>query len=82
MRLPCITAEQTNHEDARQLHERLYQNFLAGNTERVNVGTPDRAVTLSGNLHRFWRARGFHFRISGTWVYIEPVQQEREAVTA
>jgi len=72
MRLPCLTANHHRYEDARALHERMYQNFLAGNVEKVNVGTPDRAARLSGSLHRFWSARGFHFRITGSLVYIEP----------
>jgi hypothetical protein len=68
MRLPARTGNQERIESARELHERLYTAFLAGNVERIElpVGDGQRPQNewqrISGNLHRFWSQRGFRLR--------------------
>jgi len=63
-------------EDARQFHERLYENYLfrgelglldndsasSLHLEASERGAKVDLVKLSGNLHRFWAKRGFKLR--------------------
>lgn len=81
MRLPTVTAEHRQNEDARQQHEALYLAYQTGNSISRPI-TPDTAVKIqgdeSGNIRRFWHTRGFRVRTrtnrEKTWltIWIEP----------
>lgn len=70
-RLPTVNIRQQQMEDARDLHEQLWANWCLGRTERIvipyNGDDPEkRQRELSGNLKRFWTARGFRFHTKQT----------------
>lgn len=78
MRLPAITKRQQAYEDARLVHERLYDARLAG--QRVVIPSTDPKRTqayYSGNLRRFWNERGFALKTktvpAGLELWIEPL---------
>lgn len=66
MRLPTIHAGHERMEDSREMHERLYTAFLAG--QPVDWPVPPTTTAgeelhrLQGNLHKFWASRGFRVK--------------------
>lgn len=81
MRLPAITKHQIEHEDSRELNERLYGAFTLGQRVRVETDPCDcwrRRDALSANTRHFWNQRGFLLRTAiekdkrAVWVWIEP----------
>ena len=68
MRLPAVTQKQWYMEDARELHETIWAAYQAGQPHLV-PGEPEpfksrKAASLQGNLHGFWRARGFKLSVT------------------
>ncbi len=77
MKLPAITKRQQRQEDARALHEQLWQRYqdlqllgpLQPDESPMRVFIASKAgeqgqelLRLASNLHRFWNSRGFRFR--------------------
>ena len=67
MRLPTVTQKQIYLEDARAFNEAIWAAHLAGEPYLV-PGEPEefksrRAAEIQGNLHSFWRARGYRLSV-------------------
>ena len=68
MRLPAINERQRILEDARELQEAIWLAYQEGRPYLV-PGEPEpcksrEAARLQGNLHSFWRARGFKLSVT------------------
>lgn len=81
MRLPTLTARQEKYEDARQMHETLYEFYLRG--ERLALAylpedAPEQSLRRVGALHGFWQRRGYIVHLKqqpnrqGYWLWLEP----------
>jgi len=83
MRLPAFTRRHQQQEDARLIHERLWEQHLE--QRRVFIPAPPECTAhrlqarYSGNLRKFWNERGYLFRtetdkqFNGLWVWLEPM---------
>jgi hypothetical protein len=71
MKLPTTTRQQQRQEEARQLHEQLWQSYLDPSSGKVFLVAPIEQAgrelqKLSGNLHAFWNRRGYRLRARQT----------------
>jgi len=62
MRLPTMTKRQAQEEDARILHEQLWDRVLDPTLPRLTYNSADprtERLKVVGNIRRFWAARGY-----------------------
>lgn len=92
MRLPASSPQHARQEDARELHERLWDAYQAEGAGTCNgrvfiPSLPGQSgkdlIRVTNNLHRFWQARGFRLHArqlpdrSGFEMWVEPMRAEQ-----